>query len=192
MWNVSCVSHENDKTEKYRKAQWGHKKHKKHKRIGRRLGDLGRIGKCYKSYKSWEVLQELPTPLFSPYKASLSTHTKLTNNQSMPGNTDISLKLFRAWWYSCKYNAIIDTARPTCHLKHQSGKNCRYTSITSPSSLLSPASSLSSSPSPPSSSSLWSRAQPKDKSSANCKYLRSWGPAAHTWLYHTSRRMMMI
>ena len=32
-----------------------------------RLGDLGRIGKCYKSYKSWEVLQELPTLLFSPY-----------------------------------------------------------------------------------------------------------------------------
>ena len=31
---------ENDKTEKYRKAQWGHKKHKKHKRIG----SSGRLG----------------------------------------------------------------------------------------------------------------------------------------------------
>ena len=31
------------------------------------IGELGRTGKCYKSYKSWEVLQEPPTPLFSPY-----------------------------------------------------------------------------------------------------------------------------
>ena len=30
------------------------------------VGDCG-SGKCYKSYKSWEVLQEPPTLLFSPY-----------------------------------------------------------------------------------------------------------------------------
>ena len=35
----------------------------------------------------------------------------------MPGNTDISVKLFRAWWCSSKYNAIIDTARPTSNTR---------------------------------------------------------------------------
>ena len=49
------------------KHSGGTKSTKKHKRIGS-SGRLGIwIGKCYKSYKSWEVLQELPTLLFSPY-----------------------------------------------------------------------------------------------------------------------------